>query len=128
MLAHLAFWEETSVPVIRCIYRGGPEIAVEQWYGGDDLKLTPDDPWPVADVHDAREARWARTRSGPEVLDRLARARQKLIGVLATVTDEEGSGPIGKPWSGEAMCRHIDQHLATIPAEYPAAAVNDATV
>lgn len=30
MLAHLAFWEETSLEVINTIFRGGPELPVEQ--------------------------------------------------------------------------------------------------
>src|SRR6186997_488718 len=95
MLAHLAFWEETSLPVIQTMFRGGPELSVEQWYGGDDLELAPDSPWPNADTHNAREARWARSRTAAEVLDRLKRARQKLKSVIATVTDEESRGPIG---------------------------------
>lgn len=114
MLAHLAFWEETSLPVIQSMYRGGPEIPVEQWYGGDDLELGPDDPWPDADTHNAREARWARSHSAADVLERLKQARQKLKSVIATVTDEESRGPIGKQWSGEEVCRHIDHHLAQI--------------
>src|SRR5262245_2650440 len=54
MLAHLAFWEETSLPVIQTLYRGGPELPVSQWYGGADLELAPDAPWPDADTHNAR--------------------------------------------------------------------------
>lgn len=119
MLAHLAFWEETSRPVIESIFRGGPELPVHEWYGGDDLELTPDAPWPDADTHNAREARWARSRSAGEVLERLRRAREKLKAVISTVTDEEGQGPIGEQWSGEAICRHVDQHLAQLQAIYP---------
>jgi hypothetical protein len=96
MLAHLAFWEETSQPVINTIYRGGPELPVEQWYGGDNLELGPGSPWPDADTHNAREARWARTHSAAEVLQRLAEAREKLNRVIATVTDE------GKPRADRA--------------------------
>lgn len=114
MLAHLAFWEETSLPVIQSIFRGGPEVPVALWYGGADLELAPDAPWPDADTHNAREARWARSRSAAEVLERLAAARQKLKTVLATVTDEESQGPIGEQWSGEAICRHVDHHLAQV--------------
>ncbi len=116
MLAHLAFWEETSLPVIQTMYRGGPEMPVERWYGGEDLELAAGAPWPDADTHNAREARWARSRSMAEVLKRLKRARQKLKAVIATVTDEESLGPIGEQWSGEAICRHIDHHLAQIQA------------
>lgn len=116
MLAHLAFWEETSLPVIETMYRGGPELAVKEWYGGDDLELAPGDPWPDADTHNAREARWARSRSAADVLKRLTQARQKLKTVIASVTDEESQGPIGKQWSGEEICRHVDHHLAQIEA------------
>ena len=65
-------------------------------------------------VRSPEEARWARSRSGSQVLDRLTRARQKLIAIIATITDDEASGPIGPQWSGEAICRHVDQHLAKI--------------
>jgi hypothetical protein len=114
MLAHLAFWEETSLPVIVTLYRGGPELPVERWYGGADLELAPGAPWPDADTHNTREARWARSRSAAEVLQRLKQARHKLKSILATVTDEESRGAIGEQWSGEAICRHIDHHLAQI--------------
>lgn len=116
MLAHLAFWEETSLPVIQTMYRGGPELQVGQWYGGEDLELAPDAPWPDADTHNAREARWARSRSAADVLERLKLARQKLKTVIATVTEDESRGPIGQQWSGEAICRHVDHHLAQIEA------------
>ena len=60
MLAHIAFWEETVTPVVVGWFRGGPDEAFEGWYGGEELGLTRDDPWPVADVHNAREAAGAR--------------------------------------------------------------------
>jgi hypothetical protein len=110
MLAHLAFWEETSLPVINTIFRGGPEIPISLWYGGSDLELAPGAPWPDADTHNAREARWARSRSPAEVVERLTLARRKLKSVLVTVTDEESRGPIGEHWSGDAICRHVDRH------------------
>ncbi|HYE21464.1 MAG TPA: DinB family protein [Tepidisphaeraceae bacterium] len=116
MLAHLAFWDETSVPVIRTMFRGGPVLPVEEWYGGTDLEVKPGEPWPDADTHNAREARWARPRSAAEVLQRLARAREKLKAVISTVTDEEARGPIGEQWSGETVCRHVDGRLAQVAA------------
>jgi hypothetical protein len=114
MLAHLAFWEETSVPVITSLFRGGPEVPVEQWYGGTDLEVGPNDPWPDPDTHNAREARWAHTRSADEVLARWKHAREKLKSILATVTEEESRGPIGTEWSGAAVCRHIEEHLEKV--------------
>ena len=116
MLAHLAFWEETSLPVINSIFRGGSELPVEEWYGGTNLELAPDAPWPDADTHNAREARWARSRNTEEIVERLMQARRKLKTVIATVTDEESHGPIGEQWSAETICRHVDQHLSQIEA------------
>lgn len=116
MFAHLAFWEETSLPVIECMYRGKPEIPVDQWYGGDDLGLGPNDPWPDTDTHNAREAQWARSRNIAEVIERLMRARQNLKSVIATITDEEARGSIGEQWSAAAICDHIDRHLARVDA------------
>lgn len=66
MIAHLAFWEEVSLPVIQGIYRGGPDVPIAEWYGGTDLELSADVPWPDADTHNAREARWARSKSSQE--------------------------------------------------------------
>ncbi len=116
MLAHLAFREKTSVPVITSIFRGEPEVPVEEWYGGTDLELGPNDPWPDPDTHNAREARWARSRSASEVLARWQQAREKLKSILATVTEEESRGPIGTEWSGDSVCRHIEGHLRQVEA------------
>lgn len=116
MLAHLAFWEETGQPVIRTIYRGGPEVPAAEWYGGTSLELAPGDPWPDADTHNAREARWARNRSAVEVMERFARARQNLKALLATVTVEESRGPIGEAWSAAAVNEHVDHHLSQVRA------------
>ena len=69
MLAHVAFWAETVEMVIVGQLRGEP-ISETEWYGGDDLGLSG--AWPHADVHNAREAEWARRHSTREVLQRLA--------------------------------------------------------
>jgi hypothetical protein len=88
MVAHVAFWEETVSPVVNGMYRG-KEVALEEWYGGDDLALAPGDPWPIAGVHNAREAAWARTRSAEEVLGRWDLAHERLLAVVTTITEEE---------------------------------------
>jgi hypothetical protein len=88
MVAHVAFWEETVNPVVNGMYRG-KEVPLEEWYGGDDLSLAPGEPWPIADVHNAREAAWARTRSPEEVLARWDRAHERLLVVVRTITAEE---------------------------------------
>lgn len=114
MIAHLAFWEEVSLPIIQVIHRGGPDVPIAEWCGGTDLELSADVPWPAADTHNAREARWARSKSSQEVLSRLITARQKLKSIVATVTTAESQGPLGEQWSGNAVCRHIDHHLQQI--------------
>lgn len=87
MLAHVAFWDEAVVPVVVTLFRGDPTPA--GWsFGSGDLALAGVD-WPLADVHNAREAASARVRPAAEVRDRCDRARAQLVALLATLTDEE---------------------------------------
>jgi hypothetical protein len=114
MFAHIAFWEETATPVIQTMFREGAEVPIQDWYGGENLELAPDDPWPDANTHNAREARWARARSAEEVVLRLRKAQRRSIAVISSITDEEGAGEMGLYWSGAARCLHFDKHLAEI--------------
>jgi hypothetical protein len=116
MLAHLAFWEETAVPVITSMLRGGPEVPLHEWYGGDErVDLSPGQDWThTTQVHNAREARWARAHSAEEIIERLRKAQRSSVKVMSTITDEEGEGVIGKYWSGEARCAHFDEHLGEL--------------
>jgi hypothetical protein len=87
MLAHVAFWDEAVVPVVVTMFRGDPMPA--GWsFGSGDLGLAGND-WPPAEVHNAREAAWARARPAAEVLERCDRAHAQLVALLLTVTDEE---------------------------------------
>lgn len=87
MLAHIAFWDEAVVPVVVTMFRG--QSLPPGWaFGSGDLDL-PAGSWPPADVHNAREAAWARGRSSAEVLERCDRAHQQLVTLLLTVTDQE---------------------------------------
>jgi len=109
MVAHLAFWEETVNPVINGMYRGR-EVPLEEWYGGDDLALAPGEPWPIADVHNAREAKWARARSTEDVLARWDRAHERLLAVVRTITEKESSDEyFGK--IAAATYDHYAEHL-----------------
>ena len=87
MLAHIAFWMETVPPFVTGAFRGDPsafEVTFPSGYvPGDDGE------WPAADVHNAREAAWARTRSDDTVVARADRAHDRLRAFLETVTDEE---------------------------------------
>ena len=87
MLAHVAFWDEAVVPVVVTMFRG--EELPDGWaFGSGDLGLVKGN-WPDADVHNAREATWARGRSATEVIERCDRAHSQLVALLATVTDDE---------------------------------------
>ncbi|MEM9295286.1 MAG: DinB family protein [Planctomycetota bacterium] len=112
MLAHLAFWEETTLPVVETIFRGGPELPADRWYGGDDLG--PTDPWPDADTHNAREAAWATDQPVAVVIDRWRKAREQLRQLVATVTDDESRGDIGAHLANAR--EHAEQHLAEFAA------------
>lgn len=116
MLAHIAFWEETVKPVFVGWFRGGTDESFEGWYGGEDLGLTRDDPWPVSDVHNAREAAWARGHSGAEVLERLDRAHRQLVEVVGSLSDDEADHERYTGKIADATWRHYAQHLTELQA------------
>jgi hypothetical protein len=111
MLAHIAFWEETVKPVFVGWFRGEPDGYFEGWYGGDDLGLTRDDPWPVSDVHNAREAAWARGRSSAEVVARLERAHRQLVEVVGSLSEQEAVNERYTEKIVDATWRHYGTHL-----------------
>lgn len=113
MVAHVAFWEETVNPVVNGMYRG-KEVAIQEWYGGDDLALAPDEPWPIADVHNAREAAWARSRSAEEVLARWDRAHERLLAVVTSITEEEARRDEYFGKIGAATYDHYAEHLSEL--------------
>lgn len=87
MIAHVAFWDEAVVPVVVTMFRG--QDLPQGWtFGSGDLGPS-DGSWPEADVHYAREAAWARTRSATEVIDRCDRAHTQLMRLIDTLTDDE---------------------------------------
>lgn len=88
MLAHVAFWEEAAIFVIEHMLRGKPEPSSWPFPSGYDPFAVAED-WPRDDVHNAREAAWARTQTGEAVIDRLDRAHAELLDLLRTVTEDE---------------------------------------
>jgi hypothetical protein len=114
VLAHIAFWEEAAVGFVRTVIRG-ENIPEGEWYGGSDLMLKEGDPWPRADVHNAREAKWAQSQSNEAVLKRMERARTQLIELLQTVTPEEAEGLVGEFYrDGEDRSKHFEEHMPEI--------------
>ncbi len=87
MLAHVAFWDEAVLGVVLGMFR--QEALPDGWTFGSGYLPDEGEGWPPADVHNSREAAWARQRSGAEVLDRFDRAHEQLLAVLSTVTEQE---------------------------------------
>jgi hypothetical protein len=109
MLAHVAFWDEAVVPVVVTMLRG--ETLPAGWsFGSGDLGLAGG-VWPPADVHNAREAAWARTRSPAEVVDRCESAHRQLVDLLATVTDDEVHQHLGY---FQGLGSHYGEHLGDL--------------
>lgn len=85
MLAHVAFWMETVPPFVTGAFRGQPSAFEVTFPSGYE----PEEEWPAADVHNAREAAWARQQPAEEVLRRADRAHEALRSFLETLTDDE---------------------------------------
>lgn len=115
MVAHVSFWEEALYPIINAMYRR-KEVVPEEWYGGDDLALTPGGPWPSADVHNAREAAWARAKSAQDVMARWDRAHELLLSVLMTISDDEARSDEYLARIGALTYDHYAEHLAELQA------------
>ena len=107
MLAHVAFWQEAAVYVIEHMLRGKPDPTTWMFPSGYD-PFAVDEDWPSDLVHNAREAAWARTQDSTAVLDRLDRAHDGLLDVLATVTDVEVAA--SEDYYGE-IHGHLAEHL-----------------
>jgi hypothetical protein len=104
MLAHVAFWMETVPPFVTGAFRGKPaafQVAFPSGY------VAGDDDWPTADVHNAREAAWAREQPTDAVVARAERAYDELRTFLETVTDEEVAAH--REYFSE-IADHLDQH------------------
>ncbi len=86
MLTHVAFWDEAVFGVIEGMFRSR---LPEGWRFGSGYAPDPNTEWPVADVHNAREAAWARGRTAAEVVQRWRAGQEQLYAVLDTVTDDE---------------------------------------
>ncbi len=89
LLAHVAFWDEAVLGVVVGMFRG--QALPDGWTFGSGYLPGEGEDWPRADEHNAREAGWARRRSGSEVLARLDAAHEQLLVILSTVTEQEVS-------------------------------------
>lgn len=109
MLAHVAFWDEAVVPVLTYMLRG-EEIPDGHFFGSG---YRPGATWPSDDVHNAREAEWARSHSEEDVKQRLTTAHAAMTDAVASITDEEA--PQRASYIQE-QCDHYREHLAELIA------------
>lgn len=86
-LAHLAFWSEAVEGYMTLVVRQRPLPG--GWHFGSGYSPAADVPWPHFEVHNAREAAWARSQQPAVVRARMATAHEGLVRFLATVTDAE---------------------------------------
>jgi hypothetical protein len=63
--------------------------------------------WPDADVHNAREAAWARDQSNDAVVERADQAYDAVRTFLASVTDDEADAHAA--YFAE-IANHLDEH------------------
>ncbi len=108
MLAHVSFWDEAVIGVLILMFRGS--TLPEGWTFGSGYQ-PESGAWPPADVHNAREAAWARGQPADVVLARLARAHQQMLDAVATVTDAEVEQHASY---FEQLGNHYRDHLADL--------------
>lgn len=105
MVAHVAFWLETTPPFVSGAFRGDEAAYAVTFPSGF---VPPDDgSWPTADVHNAREASWALEQTSNVVVQRLREAQRRLEEFLVTVTDEEAIERVGYY---RDIASHLDAH------------------
>lgn len=112
MLAHVAFWDETVEAVIVGMYRG--QLRADWSFGSGYAHA--DDGWPPAEVHNAREAAWARDRTVEEVLGRLDRAHARALEVVRSITADEIERDDRFPKFVELKGAHYDEHRPELEA------------
>jgi hypothetical protein len=109
MLAHVAFWEEAPIGFVTTAIRGQDlsDAPDAPWRFGSGY--VPEGDWPRADVHNRREAEWARSQTPASVMARWERAHANLVAFLATVTDEEAEKHAA--YFFDEIPRHYTVHL-----------------
>lgn len=112
MIGHLAFWFEAAEAVIVAMFRGqelGADFAFGSGYVPDH-----DAPWPIADVHNAREAAWATARPAAEVVARLDAGHGRFAGLLDSLSPAEVADQRYRDYVRD-FCE-LDAHLRELTA------------
>jgi hypothetical protein len=113
MIGHLAFWCEAAEGVVVAMFRGEP--LRPDFTFGSGYTPDPDAPWPLVDVHNAREAAWARLRPASEVLARLDTAHARLVEILASLRPDEVADERYRTYV-RGVATEFDAHLLELDA------------
>ena len=120
MLAHVAFWEETALPLVAS-FRGHPDVELEAWYHGDVEAYRRDvtGEWAPAAVHNGREAAWARSREPAEVLSRWDAAHGRVLELVDSLSRQELED--GRIVIQLLACSsdHCREHMAELGSSFP---------
>ena len=114
MLGHMAFWNECTEPVVIGILRGD-FAAMAGWQFGSGFIPDEAEEWPNENVHNAREAEWARGQSIEDVLTRLDAAYAKSRAAIESFTPEELAEDKFVAYATE-QTNHLDAHRSELEA------------
>jgi hypothetical protein len=114
MLAHVAFWEETVAPFVDGMLRGGDWPDQADWHGGGGFDRTSG--WPPAEVHNAREAAWARARPAADVVARWDRAHARCLALVRDLSDAEAADARFAEAVQAQTYGHYPEHVAELRA------------
>ncbi|MGE3074382.1 MAG: DinB family protein [Dehalococcoidia bacterium] len=87
LLGHIAFWDEAVFGFVTSVLRQR-ELSAD-WSFGSGFRPAEDGTWPHFDVHNAREAAWARTQPADTVRSRLKTAHRMMVDSVASATEDE---------------------------------------
>lgn len=113
MVGHLGFWLEAGEGVVVAMFRGMPLRAGFEF--GSGYVPEPDAPWPIADVHNAREAAWAKPRTSQEVVARLDAGHARLAALVESLDPSELADERYLSYV-QHMCTELDAHLEELAA------------
>jgi hypothetical protein len=96
-------------PFINGFYRKRGWGDRETWHGGDAFDDSKG--WPEADVHNAREAAWARRHATDQVLNRLDSAHARVVELVDTLTPDELADERYRQYIAGNTFDHYVEHL-----------------
>src|SRR3954453_6073038 len=87
----------------------------ENFAFGSGYVPDPGAPWPIADVHNAREAAWATPRPPSQVIARLDAGNARFVELLESLTPEEIEDKRYRKYVADT-CTEFEAHLKELLA------------